>query len=405
MRLLPDLGCGTGRYPEKVARRLRTLNLAAWCTAGAALAFALLHAMGPDPRLWLPAAVNLAAALLFALVPLLHRFGPAAAPAAGVLLPYAYLAALIPLLGTGTGMLVFFLLPPVLAVLMFGPGRPRIALATAALSVAAMSAMEALAPRDAGLLEATAFRASFVASAAIAAGLLVVAVRYLQAAELRAEAEAERERARSDALLANMLPASVASRLREQPEAAIADRFESVSVLFADIEGFTARAARMPPEALVAFLNRVFSAFDAAVARHGLEKIKTSGDSYMVASGAPAPRPDHAAALARLALEIRDLCPALRGPEGEALRLRIGLASGPVVAGVVGTARLSFDIWGDTVNLAARMESTGEPGRIQLAPETARLLGDAFVLVPRGVVEVKGRGPVATVFLEGPRDG
>jgi adenylate cyclase len=215
--------------------------------------------------------------------------------------------------------------------------------------------------------------------------------------------ELREERERSDHLLLQMLPAPICERLKRQEEI-IADGLEQVTVLFADLVGFTRLSASMDPEDLVAMLNNVFSAFDQLVARHGLEKIKTIGDAYMAVAGAPEPRADHARAAADLAL---DMLHALRSipsvPAG--LELRIGLSSGPAVAGVIGQTRFAYDLWGDTVNAASRMESHGLPGRIQVTEETRRLLGEAYRFEPRGPVTIKGLGEMQTWFLEGQRAG
>jgi adenylate cyclase len=197
------------------------------------------------------------------------------------------------------------------------------------------------------------------------------------------------ERERSEALLRNVLPASIAERLKRH-EGVIAERFDEVSVLFADIEGFTARSQGMEPEQLVVMLDRIFSAFDALADAEGLEKIKTIGDAYMVVGGAPVPRADHAEAIARVAAD--DL---------EGLGVRIGIDTGPVVAGVIGTHKFIYDVWGDTVNTASRMESHGLPGEIQLTDRAAAALGRAFELAPRGVIDVKGKGPMETFWLIG----
>jgi adenylate cyclase len=210
------------------------------------------------------------------------------------------------------------------------------------------------------------------------------------------------EHERAENLLLSILPGSIAERLKAHP-GTIADQFTAASVLFADVVDFTPRTENLLPAEVVGLLDRLFGHFDALAERYGLEKIKTIGDSYMVAAGVPDPRPDHAQALAGLAL---DMVAATR-PEGEvgdlALQLRIGINSGPVVAGVIGRKRFLYDLWGDAVNIASRMESQGTPGDIQITRATRDLLGDEFVFEPRGTVSVKGKGDMETWYLVGRR--
>lgn len=215
---------------------------------------------------------------------------------------------------------------------------------------------------------------------------------------LRSEAALLEERERSDRLLHVVLPRPIADTLRRR-EGAIADRHAGVTVLFADLAGFTPWAAQRDPEEVLAVLEQVFARFDAMVAAAGAEKVKTIGDAYMAMAGAPSPRADHAAVMARLALEFRREMARLRETTGLPLDVRIGLHTGPVIAGVIGSLRFSYDIWGDTVNTASRMESHGEPGRIQLTAETREALGGGFTLESRGTVEVKGKGPLPTWWL------
>jgi len=203
----------------------------------------------------------------------------------------------------------------------------------------------------------------------------------------------ETAQARVEALLLNVLPEEVAQRLQADPNA-IADHFDDASILFADVVDFTPLASRLDPGAVVGMLDRLFTAFDELVDRYDVEKIKTIGDCYMVAAGVPRPRPDHAHALADLALELRD-CARTCLPEAD-LRLRIGISSGPVVAGVIGRRRFLYDLWGDTVNMASRMESHGRSDEIQITRPTWELLRDDFVTEPLGVVDVKGKGEVET---------
>ena len=201
----------------------------------------------------------------------------------------------------------------------------------------------------------------------------------------------------SDDLLHNILPDQIATRLKSD-RTMIADDHESASVLFADVVDFTPMSAAMTPPELVGLLNTVFTIFDGFVAELGLEKIKTVGDAYMVAAGVPRGRPDHAHAIAVLAIRMRDHTER-HAFDGHAIHLRIGINSGPVVAGIVGTHKFAYDLWGDVVNTASRMESGGIPGSIQVTPATYELIRDDFACEPRGVVSVKGKGDMHTYIL------
>jgi adenylate cyclase len=215
----------------------------------------------------------------------------------------------------------------------------------------------------------------------------------------RAEEAMEVEYKRSEALLANILPASIAARLKDPMRPVIADRHDDASILFTDIAGFTERSSQISPTDLVRFLDRLYTTFDRIVDKHGLEKIKTTGDSYMVVSGVPQYREDHAEALAALALDMQSAVADLRDPNGRRVPLRMGMASGPVVAGVVGARRFFYDVWGDAVNVAARMETTDEEGQIQVPQDLYERLRERFILTERGDVEIKGKGVMRTWFL------
>src|SRR5205823_4825231 len=210
------------------------------------------------------------------------------------------------------------------------------------------------------------------------------------------------EQAKAENLLLNILPRSIADKLKAQTQP-IADQFESASILFADVVDFTPWSERLPPAEVVGYLDHLFSHFDGLAERYGLEKIKTIGDCYMVAAGVPTPRPDHARALAFMALDMLD---AMRTADQVAhlgLQLRVGINSGPVVAGVIGRKRFLYDLWGDAVNTASRMESHGASGRIQITRATKELLGDEFVCEPRGTIPLKGKGEMETWYLVGRR--
>ena len=208
------------------------------------------------------------------------------------------------------------------------------------------------------------------------------------------------EQQRSERLLLNVLPSPIAARLK-QGEAVIADRFPEVTVLFADLVDFTRRSDRSTPERVVQVLDDLFSALDRLAERHGLEKIKTIGDAYMAVGGLPAPRPDHAEAVAEMALAVREEVGRHLDPAGRPLAVRIGIDTGPVVAGVIGTTKFSYDLWGDTVNTASRMESYGVVGCIQVTERTYRRLRDRYRFERRGPVQVKGKGELVTWFLLG----
>ncbi len=201
------------------------------------------------------------------------------------------------------------------------------------------------------------------------------------------------ERERAERLLLNVLPAEVAAELKEHGETT-ARHYDGISVLFADIVGFTPLSAEMEPDEMVSQLNDVFTYFDGLADRYGCEKIRTIGDNYMVAAGVPTPRPDHALALCAMALDMLDYSET--GP----LSFRIGINSGPAVAGVIGTKKFQYDLWGDTVNTAERMESHGEAGRIQVSESTYELIKDTFTTTARGAIDVKGKGTLNTHWLE-----
>ncbi|MGH2554694.1 MAG: adenylate/guanylate cyclase domain-containing protein [Actinomycetota bacterium] len=210
------------------------------------------------------------------------------------------------------------------------------------------------------------------------------------------------ERAKSERLLLNVLPPSIAERLKVREEV-IADAFPEVSVLFADIVGFTPQAERVSPDRTVEMLNELFSEFDRLTEQRGLEKIKTIGDAYMVAGGLPEPSSDHVEAVADLALDMLELARSRTLSDNEPVRLRIGIDSGPVVAGVIGKRKFIYDLWGDTVNTASRMESHGIPGCIQVTERTRAFLGDRYTFSDPQHVQIKGKGEMTTYFLTGRR--
>ncbi|MBK8498077.1 MAG: adenylate/guanylate cyclase domain-containing protein [Flavobacteriales bacterium] len=217
----------------------------------------------------------------------------------------------------------------------------------------------------------------------------------------KTEEQLDAEFDKSEQLLLNILPRSIAERLKAR-EPIISDRLPDASILFADLVGFTRFAENVAPDELVRILNEYFSAFDALADRFGMEKIKTIGDAYMVAAGVPKPDGDHARNIGRFALEMLAVLDERNTHLGHAMQLRIGIHCGPVAAGVIGTRKFAYDLWGDTVNVASRMESLGVPGRIQITESFQRACCDYFAFEERGLVEVKGKGQMRTWFLAGP---
>ncbi|WP_448562881.1 adenylate/guanylate cyclase domain-containing protein [Trichothermofontia sp.] len=215
-------------------------------------------------------------------------------------------------------------------------------------------------------------------------------------------AELRKEKERSEKLLLNILPAEIVERLK-QADASPAEHFEEATILFADIVGFTNLATKLEPMQLVDGLNQIFSAFDQLTEKYNLEKIKTIGDAYMVVGGLPTPRPDHAFAIADMALDMQAHMRNLDSILGDSLQLRIGINTGPVIAGVIGIKKFIYDLWGDAVNIASRMESQGKPGHIQVTEATYMCLRDRYILEPRGSVPIKGRGEMMTYWLLGRR--
>lgn len=299
-------------------------------------------------------------------------------------------------LGASSGSIVWAMVLPVVALLLLGPHR---AVPIFILYVVAILVVLALDPLVAGAapMPPYSIRLALFGFNLLGVGLIVFLV--LRATDIRRRAA----EARSEELLTNAIPAAIATRLR-RGEQRIAEVYADTTVLFADLVGFTPWAGRTDPDRVVSFLDDLFSRFDALAAASGVEKIKTIGDSYMAVAGAPLPRDDHAQAALALARGMLGILAEERDRLGLELDVRIGLASGPVVGGVIGQKRILFDLWGDTVNLASRMESSGVPGRIQVAPSTWALLRDSYSFEEREGVEVKGLGVMTTYLLAEPPD-
>ncbi|MDK1081739.1 MAG: adenylate/guanylate cyclase domain-containing protein [Anaerolineae bacterium] len=236
-----------------------------------------------------------------------------------------------------------------------------------------------------------------------AAAMIFLLLTYYKREKNKAQHLLAIEQEKSENLLLNILPKEIAEILKED-ERTIADHYDQASVLFADIVDFTPMSIQMAPDEMVGLLNEIFSHFDSLVEKYGLEKIRTIGDNYMIASGVPQPRTDHALALASMALDMLEYCKQLPSRNGKSIEFRIGINSGPLVAGIIGRKKFQYDVWGDTVNTASRMESHGAAGRIQVSQDTHDLLENEFVLESRGKIDVKGKGVMETWYLVGRRE-
>ena len=275
-----------------------------------------------------------------------------------------------------------------LGALMWGSGREAVGWFVA---FVALVLLVAIAPPEASDLSQGAVNVFFVMNIVTVVLIAGIALGHFVR-------ERDREREKSESLLLNVLPREIAAELREHGRTQ-ARHYESVSILFADLVGFTPMSHELPPEEVLALLDRVFTEFDALVDAAGVEKVRTIGDAYMISAGAPTPRPDHAPVLVQVGLDMLQAIELHNTTSPHRLQLRVGINSGPAVAGVIGRSKFQWDIWGDTVNLASRMESHGQPGYVQIASGTRALIGDQFDVDARGEIDVKGRGPLPAWFV------
>lgn len=399
-----SLGIGSGN--NRARRGHEIVNFVALATVVSNTAFALLFS-AIDLANFLPLiAALLVFSVVWAITPLMHRFGDLAggtylwASAMAGDAAYAWIA------GTQAGFQYFLLAGPATIVMVLGSRRLGLVAFYFAAMLAVFALIELTFPGRSSYVtfSATLTTVIFLVSVCMSAAFNLIAALYTFRRAEQYEQAFEAEHARSEKLLLNLMPASIAERLKRDPEEIIADDLPAVTILFADIVGFTVRASSLPADRLVGYLNRVFLEFDRLAERHGLEKIKTIGDAYMVAGGMPEARPDHARRVADMALDMIDVTRKLSRDTGEEVAVRIGIHSGPAVAGVIGERKQFYDVWGDTVNVASRMESHGEAGAIQVSPQAKEAMGASYAFAARGVVEIKGKGPMNLFFLTG-REG
>jgi adenylate cyclase len=398
---------GTAGYPPRLRRRLAVTNVISAMVSLMTIPYILIYIFYDWYGL-LPAIIAFSPQIvLYALAPFFHRFGPTSAA--------LYLCSIWLIFGIGycmffgreSGLQFYFLPGAAASMLVFGPERLFLSACVTIVALIAFLVTEVVfvAPLDFIRVEPLFLDTLYYVTVPFAF-LLIFTTSYFAFKEAsQAEMALESEHEFSERLLQNILPRAVAIRLRDHHTQLVADQIPSATILFADIVDFTPRAARWEPQQVIAFLGRVFSQFDAIASAHGLEKIKTIGDAYMVAGGLPEPKPDHEAAVALMALDLLDCCRRISEQVGEPVEVRIGLDTGPVVAGVIGPNKLLYDVWGDTVNTAAHMESHGMAGRIQVADCLKKRLEDRFDFELRGDIEVKGKGSMRVWFLTGVKAG
>jgi len=297
-----------------------------------------------------------------------------------------------------SGMAIWALLSPVGAMMILGATQSTQWFALFLILAGVSWQLNSLFAGYALPIPATTKSIFFLINLAGVASILYTVLRYFQSQKARLMEALSYEQARSEKLLLSLLPVSIAERLKAG-EVKIADRYEHVTILFADLVDFTRLSLHLSPEALLDLLNEVFSGFDRLAAKYGLEKIKTIGDAYMLVCGAPIERPDHAEAVADMALEVQALLQTISTQLGTPLSMRIGINSGPVVAGVIGHSKFSYDLWGDAVNLARRMEQYGIAGDIQVSEATYQLLREHYVLERRGTILIKGHDEQVAAYL------
>jgi adenylate cyclase len=388
------ISLGTSGYPPKTARRLKSVNVGAYTIATSCLLFAITYAV-EDATLYRDAVIlNLVLMAAALITPVFHRFNELAGPLFIAFMLMSGLFMLTAVVGRLSGIQVNFVAASAAVFLIFELRRlPLIAFLIGIAIVLHVAAWVMFPQGILGEAVQPGFLTRLYINVVVTISI-IIAVLVFYAFRTAEQAEAETE-----ALLHLILPSQVAERLKDKPGEPISDSFGDASVLFSDLVGFVAIARSLGAERTVEMLNHLVRSLDKLAAEKGVAKIKTIGDAYMAVSGVPNPSPGDAKRLARMALRMQDVADETGAAFGLTLRLRIGIASGPVMAGVIGTERFSYDIWGDAVNLAARLENSGEPGRIQVSSSFRHAVGDSFRFTRRGTIEIKGVGQQETWFL------
>jgi adenylate cyclase len=385
---------GTQGYPPDTRRRLKIVNLIAYLDAITTFLYAIQQSVMNFHTFAPMIALNMALVVTALLVPFAHRINELAGGLLLIGAEYAALFGFTEFFSRDGGAQLQYIIAAAACFVIFDLKRIHLIAVLVLLALVLhlcawfwFPAAGHLSPEEQKVAD------SLYTQAAITTVILIAASVYY------AFSLVEHAKAETDAVLRNVLPDAIVERLKAKPGVAIADSIEEASVMFADISGFVALTLRLGADKTVELLSRIVSEFDALAVRHGVEKIKTIGDAYMVVAGLPDPVPDHTARLARMAFDMLDYIARLRVDTGLALNIRVGLASGTVTAGVIGTRKFSYDVWGEPVNLASRLEGQAAPGRILVCPASHARLIDRFEFEPRGPIEIKGIGAQETWYL------
>jgi adenylate cyclase len=388
------ISVGTRGYEPKTARRLRSLNVGVFTISVSCLLFAITYA-AEDFWLYKDAVIlNLVLMLVCLITPVFHRFHDMAGALFISFMLMAGLFALTAIVGRDSGIQVNLVAASAALFLIFEFRRLPVIAFLIGVAIALHIAAWVMFPQGVlGSAPRTGFLTQLYINVVVTISIIIAVLVYY------AFWTAERAEAETENLLHLILPSKIAERLKEKPGEPISDSFTDASVLFSDLVGFVSIARSLGAERTVEMLNHLVRNLDKLAAEKGVAKIKTIGDAYMAVSGVPNPAPGDAKRLARMALRMQSVADETGTAFGLALRLRIGIASGPVMAGVIGTERFSYDIWGDSVNLAARLENSGEPGRVHVSSSFRLSVGDGFAFTRRGTIDIKGVGQQETWFL------
>lgn len=399
-RLLARLSeAGTQGYPVEIKRRLMILNMIAYLVAVSTLVYAIQHTFLDYEKYKAVIWINVALVFTSLAVPFSHRFSDMAGGLIIIVTEYIALISFTMLLGRSAGPHLQYFVAAAAPFVVFGLKRLWLIVPVIILGLILHLASWFWFPRSEALIDAEreVIDSIYVQAAITTFGLIAASVYY-------AFRLAEAAKAETDNLLRNILPDVIVERLKLHPNEPIADTFADAAVLFADIAGFVALARQLGAAQTVGLLNEIVTAFDALSQRHGAEKIKTIGDAYMVAAGIPEPVSDPIKRLARMALDMQSTVEGIAMSRGYEIAMRIGLASGPVMAGVIGKQKFTYDVWGDAVNLASRLEGLSQPGRILVCPRCKTALDGEFTFEARELADIKGVGQQQTWFLTGLRN-